>query len=105
VNGPDNQAKLGDIIVVYATGGGQLSASIADGQLPSTLITVADAGLTIGGQTATLLYAGLAPGYAGLMQFNARIPTTVTPGNAVPLVLSISGASSAAATATVAISQ
>jgi adhesin/invasin len=37
--------------------------------------------VTIGGQPAQVSYAGVAPGYAGLSQINAVIPTGLTPGD------------------------
>ena len=45
----------------------------------------------IGGRAATVQFAGLAPGFVGLYQVNVQIPVGVTPGPAVPLVLSQSG--------------
>ena len=50
---------------------------------------------TIGGvslKPQELLYVGGAPGMIwGLTQVNLLIPTSVTPGNAVPLVINIGG--------------
>ena len=52
--------------------------------------------LTIGGYTAELLYAGPAPGFAGLMQINARVPAGfLAPGNQ-SVVLTTGGAQSQA---------
>jgi uncharacterized protein (TIGR03437 family) len=39
-------------------------------------------------------FSGMAPGYVGLWQINAQIPQSVTPGNAVPLVVTAGGATS-----------
>ena len=47
--------------------------------------------LTIGGIPAEVLFAGSAPGFVGLLQVNARVPFAVTPGNAIPVVLTING--------------
>jgi uncharacterized protein (TIGR03437 family) len=53
--------------------------------------------VTIGNQTADLLYAGEAPGeIAGVMQLNVTIPSGVQPGSAVPVVLQVGDASSPA---------
>ena len=49
---------------------------------------------TIGGQTATVSYAGAAPGeVAGLMQVNLLIPASVQPGGYVPVVLQVGNSS------------
>ena len=56
---------------------------------------VARVTVTIGGVGAEVVYAGAAPQYvAGLLQVNARVPAAVTPGDAVPLVLTVGSASS-----------
>jgi adhesin/invasin len=47
---------------------------------------------TVGGQPATVLFAGLAPGYAGLYQVNLVVPQLV-PGD-YPLQISAGGVAS-----------
>jgi uncharacterized protein (TIGR03437 family) len=91
------------VIVIYATGGGVLSAPVTDGELPTTLINLANTTLTVAGQPATVSFAGLAPGFAGLIQINATLPTGNTSGSAVPVVLSIGGVDTSAQTATIAV--
>jgi uncharacterized protein (TIGR03437 family) len=53
--------------------------------------TVAHATVMIGGQAATVTFSGLSPGFAGLYQIDAVVPTGVTAGNDVPVVVSIAG--------------
>ena len=51
----------------------------------------------IGGETAAINYRGEAPGAtAGLVQVNALIPESVTPGGAVPVTVMIGGVASQA---------
>jgi uncharacterized protein (TIGR03437 family) len=97
-NSPSAPAPRGSIIVIYATGEGQTMPAGVDGKpalttpLPKPLAPVT---VTIGGVGAEILYAGAAPQYvAGLLQVNARVPATVTPGDAVPIVLTVGNASS-----------
>jgi endo-1,4-beta-xylanase len=103
VNGPANPAKAGSVIVVYATGGGSLSAPVTDGELPTTLINVANTTLMVGGEPATIDFAGLAPGFAGVLQINATLPSDIAAGPAVPIVLTVNGANSSSQEATIAI--
>ena len=49
--------------------------------------------VTIGGQKATVQFAGLAPGYVGLYQVNAYIPTGLAAGNQ-PITIAIGGQTS-----------
>jgi uncharacterized protein (TIGR03437 family) len=71
---PENPAKPGDVISVYATG---LEPSTA-GVLPPIHRTIADVTTTIGGQPATVQFAGLvAP---GVFQINIVVPE-VAAGN------------------------
>jgi uncharacterized protein (TIGR03437 family) len=105
-------AHPGDVLQVYVTG---LGTATPNGDpngtvLPTGIIapvngdplysTVATPTVTIGGQAAAVLFSGLAPGYAGLYQVNVQIPSTVPPGDDVPIQISLAGASD---TATVAI--
>ena len=57
--------------------------------------------VTIGGQPATVSFAGLAPGFVGVYQVNAQVPAGITPGDAVPVVLT--QGSSQSNTATIAV--
>ena len=94
LNSSDKPAKPGTIVVFYATGEGQTIPAGVDGKLaeapypvPMQPVTV-----TIGGVAVTdLPYAGAAPGFAGLLQVNARLPQNVKPGKSIPVVLSIGG--------------
>jgi adhesin/invasin len=49
--------------------------------------------VTIGGQTVTAEWAGLAPGYAGLYQVNFQVPTSLSPGNQ-PMTMTVGGVTS-----------
>jgi uncharacterized protein (TIGR03437 family) len=50
--------------------------------------------VTIGGQSAKVLFSGLAPGFVGFYQIDALVPSGITPGNQVPVVVNILGDSS-----------
>ena len=92
LNSASNPAAAGSTIVLYLTGEGQTALPGVDGQIaaaapyPAPVLPVT---VTIGGQPATYVYAGAAPGeVAGVMQINASIPAGVT-GNAVPVSVQI----------------
>lgn len=92
VNSPNLPAEKGSVVVFYATGEGETDPPGVDGQpapavFPKPKLPV---WVRIGGIDAQVLYAGAAPGLvAGVLQVNARIPDTVTPGAAVPLLLTV----------------
>ena len=54
--------------------------------------------MTVGGIRAEVLFAGLAPGFAGLYQVNAILPDGVGSGDIVPVVLRTQGQVSPPAT-------
>jgi uncharacterized protein (TIGR03437 family) len=91
VNGAKNTAPRGTAICIYATGLGVLTTPLAADNLPAGLATdkVFDpVQVTIGGQPAVVTYAGTSYGsIGGLTQINAIVPPTVTPGQAVSLVV------------------
>jgi uncharacterized protein (TIGR03437 family) len=93
---PDSRpVRAGDIIEIYGTGLGAVSGAQTGEAAPTPpLTTSASPTVTIGGQSAQVLFSGLAPGVAGLYQVNVRIPTGITPGDAVPVSLTISGVQS-----------
>jgi adhesin/invasin len=54
--------------------------------------------VTVGGIVAGVAFAGLAPGYVGLYQVNAIVPTGVATGPSVPVIVTAAGAASAPVT-------
>jgi len=70
-------ARPGEILTVYMTGLGRLNAELLEGQpAPTGVATLLanPAEVRVGAATVTPLFAGLAPGYAGLYQVNFRVP-------------------------------
>jgi uncharacterized protein (TIGR03437 family) len=90
---PGNPAHAGDEITIYAAGLGNTNPGAMTG-LAATVMpllqVVAPVSLTIGGQNARVDFAGLAPGFTGLYQINAAVPSGVS-GSAVPVVLTVGG--------------
>jgi uncharacterized protein (TIGR03437 family) len=98
-------AKPGEILIAYLVGMGSTLPAVASGQSSPTREPLArvttPATLTIDGQTANILYAGLTPGAAGLYQINFQVPATARTGN-LSLVVSQDGQPANAATLPVA---
>lgn len=91
VNAPDNPANPGSVIVLYATGQGVTNPPSRTGSLPLAGLAdpAASTELRIGGAKAEILFRGQAPGSAGVMQVNARVPDDVVRGEAVQVVLTV----------------
>ena len=90
LNSASNPARRGDIVVVYGTGQGELTATVADGAAaPASPLafTTATPAVTIGGRPASVRYSGLAPGFVGLWQINLVIPSDAPAGASVPLLV------------------
>jgi uncharacterized protein (TIGR03437 family) len=84
VNGPQNPARPGSVVVLFGTGFGSTNPqSVAGDVTPSTNIPrlLTPVTVTIGGAAAAIEYQGPAPGaVAGLYQFNVRIPGNAARG-------------------------
>jgi uncharacterized protein (TIGR03437 family) len=106
-------AHAGDYLQIYATGLGKATPNgdPAEAVLPTGQVapasgsplyeTVATPTVMIGGLPAMVIFSGVGPGYAGLYQLDVQIPAGVSPGNDVPLAISVG--SSATDTTTIAI--
>jgi uncharacterized protein (TIGR03437 family) len=97
VTHPGTPATAGDILAIYCTGLGAVDQNLADGAgAPSSPLanTATLPIVTIGGKDAKVAFSGLAPTYVGLYQIDATVPPGVTPGNQVPIVISIAGQTS-----------
>jgi len=93
-NSASNPASGGQGISFYVTGAGQTSPALTDGQfvLDATHLPTANTVVTIGGQTATVLYAGSAPdSVSGQFQIAVQIPGGIAASSTVPVTLSIGG--------------
>lgn len=81
----DAPANPGDIVILYGTGLGQTTPLAVAGQIATQaaqLKQIAAFQITLDGvpvDSENILYAGLAPGFAGLYQINLRLPTTANP--------------------------
>jgi uncharacterized protein (TIGR03437 family) len=92
INGAARPAKVGDYVQLYITGAGQTSPAGTDGliNVGAGPVPLGAVNVTIGGQKATVSFAGGAPGtVAGVFQVNAQIPAGVTAGGAVPVVVQV----------------
>jgi uncharacterized protein (TIGR03437 family) len=94
---PSAPAKAGDLLAIYCTGLGEVDQPVGAGQpapFDPLAHTVNPVSVTIGGVPVAaqdVLFAGLTPGFAGLYQVNLRMPSGVTPGNQVPVLLTQAG--------------
>lgn len=97
VNAANNAASTGSVITLFATGQGPEYPPGEDGVVNDRILRTPQlpVSLTIGGQTAQLLYDGTAIGSVqGVMQVEALIPAGLT--GAVPVVLTVGSAGSQA---------
>ncbi|HLK68006.1 MAG TPA: SBBP repeat-containing protein [Bryobacteraceae bacterium] len=110
INTPDNPARLGSIVSVYATGTGYLTDvnhtvlnPLADGQVtpippPYIVTSIYNPEVLFAGVAGTTLFSGAAPGLiAGMTQINVQLPGALPSGtvlSAVPAVLVVAGAKS-----------
>jgi len=94
---PANAAAAGSVVVIYMTGLGQTDPPGQDGVRYGSLVlaeTVAPVTATIGGQVATVVYAGSAPGQiAGVMQVELVVPAGAGTGE-VPVIVTVGGVAS-----------
>lgn len=90
LNSPANPAARGSIVSFFGTGLGVMSPQLYDGYLAiSTPYSspVTPPTITIGGQSASIQYAGDAPTLpTGVFQINATIPTSINTGPAAVAV-------------------
>jgi len=102
VNDASNGAAAGSYVVAYMTGSGQLDNAVATGQAAGSEPLSRPRGsvsATINNQPVEVAFAGLTPGFIGLMQMNLKMPG-LAPGS-YPLVVTINGEKSNAAMVTI----
>src|SRR5579863_2257171 len=91
-NSSTDPAPDGSVITVYLTGQGAVSNPVADGAaapIAPLSNATATATATIGPQSATVQFLGLAPTFAGVGQANIQVPNL--PTGDYPLVITVGG--------------
>jgi uncharacterized protein (TIGR03437 family) len=90
LNSSKNPAAANSVITVYLTGQGAVNNAVVDGAAtPSSPLSkaTATATATVGIQSATVQFLGLAPGFVGLAQANILLPNL--PAGDFPLVITV----------------
>jgi uncharacterized protein (TIGR03437 family) len=83
-------ARPGEVITLYGIGFGPVSPAVTPGNIATELARVIqNVTVQFGSTPANVQYAGLAPGFVGLYQFNVEVPA-VTAGDHA-LVVSVNG--------------
>jgi len=88
--GPANPASAGSVVSIYCTGLGPVNVPQTDGvpaPLDQLIYTDSVPVVTIGGETAQILFSGLAPGSAGLYQIDVVVPNV--PAGTQPLTVTL----------------
>ncbi|MGC8795238.1 MAG: hypothetical protein ACP5U2_17805, partial [Bryobacteraceae bacterium] len=93
LNSAENPAPRGSIVTFFATGEGCTEPASEEGRLAAAPLPrpVLPVTLTIGVHPAEILWAGSAPGLAGVLQINARIPAGFLPAGTLPVELNVGG--------------
>ena len=93
---PNVSVTSGDTVLIYCTGLGAVTPALDPSQpAPSPAPIVQNpVTITLGGMAVPVSSAALVPGYAGIYVIQAKIPSGITPGTAVALVVSTLGQSS-----------
>jgi uncharacterized protein (TIGR03437 family) len=104
LNLPSKPAVVGTVIMAYFTGQGKTLSMAPDGQpVPpgnsQAYSTQATTTATIGGEPATVIYSGLAPGFDGLAEAYIQVPNL--PAGDYDLVITVGGVASNSGTVSV----
>jgi uncharacterized protein (TIGR03437 family) len=87
------RARPGDKITLYGIGYGLVTPDILAGQIvQQTNALQLDLKINFAGVPATVTYAGLAPAFVGLYQFNVVVPN-IAASDTVPVTFTLGGAS------------
>ena len=77
---PSHPAKAGDVMTIYGIGFGPVSPATPSGTIATGASSLPNVSFLFNQTPAQVLYAGLAPSFVGLYQFNIKVPA-VSPGD------------------------
>ena len=92
-----NPALPGDVLILFATGLGDISnppptgATALGAPLSSAAVKPT---VTVGGAQAKVFFAGLGPDFVGLAQINIQLPDALPAGNTLEMVVDFAGSAS-----------
>jgi len=84
-------ANPGDVVVLYATGLGLTNPVALTGAAGSASGLQNPILVSVAGRPASILYAGLAPGFVGLYQINFTMPAGLPAGVELPVDVEVAG--------------
>ncbi len=93
-------ATPGSTIIVYMTGPGPLNLPLSRGEAaPASPLSYVQSTIaaTVGSSAAHVSFAGMSPGFVGLLQVNVDLPAGLAAGT-YPLIVMVNGVASNAAT-------
>jgi len=93
---PAQPVQRGEFISIYSTGLGTLDGPAPQDGAPAPSVepylrTILTPIVTIGGVQAEVSFSGLAPTLVGVYVVNVKVPSTVSPGDTIPVTLTIGG--------------
>jgi uncharacterized protein (TIGR03437 family) len=74
-------AKPGEYLIIYLAGMGATNPGVASGAVSPLAPATLQPTVTVDGQTAAVIYAGLTPGSVGLYQINFQVPASAQTGD------------------------
>jgi uncharacterized protein (TIGR03437 family) len=89
-------AKPGEYLIIYLAGMGATNPGVASGAVSPLAPATLQPTVTVDGQTAAVIYAGLTPGSVGLYQINFQVPASAQTGDLNVVVLQNGMAANAA---------
>jgi uncharacterized protein (TIGR03437 family) len=78
---PVRPVRPGEVVQLFGTGFGETNPPTPAGRLAGAAELVTKGTMRIGGLPATIAYQGMAPGFAGVYQFNVTVPAGLQNGN------------------------
>jgi len=84
-------AAPGETVLIFLTGMGAVDNPVPDGTAggtnPLSRTTATPIYVLVGGEQATILYSGLAPGFPGLYQLNVTLPPFLQGSGSLPVAI------------------